>query len=107
MPLLFLWIQICLVEKGRLEKFCDADLKPLAQLVDDPKLYGVVGTLHNIVYGGFGYAALGVELVLSHAVYLQQFQHSAADRLIQLHDHHRTFLLMLLLYVETGKKRFM
>ena len=85
MPLLFLWIQICLVEKGRLEKFCDADLKPLAQLVDDPKLYGVVGTLHNIVYGGFGYAGFHRKLILCHILLTKQFLQTNTDGLIQFH----------------------
>ena len=34
-----LWFQICFIEKGRAEKFIDANFKPLAHFVDDSQLH--------------------------------------------------------------------
>ena len=34
-----LWFQICFIEKGRAEKFIDANVKSLAQLMDDSQLH--------------------------------------------------------------------
>lgn len=58
MTLLFLRLQIDLIEKRRLEKFTDADLKALTKLMDDPQLYGIVGAVDDVENGGFGNAAL-------------------------------------------------
>lgn len=67
----FLWIQIILIEKRRVEKIGDADAETLADLVDDPQFHGIVGTVDNVADGGFGDTAFAEELVLGHTAFVQ------------------------------------
>ena len=52
-------IQIYLIKQGRLEKLRNADLETLTDLVNDPQLHGIVGTMDNIADGGLGDTAAG------------------------------------------------
>ena len=68
-----------------MEEFGDADLKSLADLVDDPKFDRVIGTLDEVAYGRFGNTAPGRKLVLGHVVLCQQLGNALADGFIHLH----------------------
>ena len=46
---------------------------PLAHLVDNPQLYGIVRTVDDISYGGLGNAAFHIQLILRHLPLVQQF----------------------------------
>ena len=52
-------IEIDLIEQGRLEKLRHADLEALTDFVNDPQLYGIVGTMDDIADGGLGNTAAG------------------------------------------------
>ena len=43
-----LWFQICFIEKGRAEKFIDANFKSLAHFVDDPEFHRWIGAVDDI-----------------------------------------------------------
>ena len=83
-----LGLQIVLIKKGGLEKFADADLKALTQLVDDTQFYRIVGTIKHISYGGFGNAAFGEKLIGGHFPLCEQLTQTPADCLVKLHIPH-------------------
>ena len=85
MPSGLLRIEIAFFKQGRGEKLGDRDVHSLAQLVDDPQLYGVVGAIDDIAYGRFWNAAFDIELILRHPALAQKLGQSKADRPIQLH----------------------
>ena len=68
-----LWFQIIFFEKWRCKKSIYSNLQPLAHLMNDPQLYGIVGTVDDVAYGRFGYAAFHVQLILCHVSFAQQF----------------------------------
>mgnify|MGYP001853144233 CR=1 FL=1 len=65
--------QIIFFEKRRGEKSVYSNSKPLAHLMDDPQLYGIVRTVDDIAYGGLRNAAFHVQLILRHLSLSQQF----------------------------------
>ena len=80
-----LWFQICFIEKGRAEKFIDANFKSLAHFVDDPEFHRWIGAVDDIGYGGTGKTAFGRKLILRHVLFGKQLLKPHADSLIQLH----------------------
>ena len=68
-----LWFQIIFFEKWRSKKGVYSNSQPLAHLMDDPQLYGIVRTVDDIAYGGLGNAAFHIQLILRHLTLLQQF----------------------------------
>ena len=61
------------LEKWRSKKGVYPNSQPLAHLVDNPQLYGIVRTVDDIAYGGLGNAAFHIQLILRHLTLLQQF----------------------------------
>lgn len=56
-----------------MRKGVDTNLQTLAHFVNDPQLYGIVGTVDDIAYGGLGNAAFHIQLILRHLTLVQQF----------------------------------
>jgi hypothetical protein len=64
----------------------NADLKTLADLMENPKFNGIIGAVDQIVDGGLGHTAFGGELILRHISLGQEFLLAKTDGLIQLHE---------------------
>lgn len=85
----FLRFQIIFIEQGRSKELADTDAKALAHLMDHSQLYGVIGAVYNIPDGGSGNTAIHKQLILGHALFVQQLCQPFADCLIQFQIHHR------------------
>ena len=57
--------------------------------MNDSQFYRIIGAVDDIAYGGLGNAAFHIQLILRHFSFIQQFQKSNADRLIQFQFFHR------------------
>ena len=77
-----LWFQIIFFKKRRCEKGVDTNLQTLAHLVNNPQLYGIVGTVDDIADGRFGHTTFHIQLILCHVPFIQQFREALAYRLI-------------------------
>ena len=77
-----LWLQIRFIEIWGIKEIGNVDLKALAYFVDHAQLYRVIGAIDDITDGGFGHAALYIELILRHVSLAQKLFQAGTDRLV-------------------------
>jgi len=77
-----LGFQIIFSKQRRIKKLCNADTKTLAHLVNNTKLYGVIGAINQISNRRFRDTALDIQLVVGHPPLFQQLNYSFTDSLI-------------------------
>ena len=68
-----LGIKVFFLKQGRIEKGIQTNAQPLAHLMDDPQLYGIVRAVNDVTDGGLGNAAFHIQLILRHLPLFQQF----------------------------------
>ena len=90
--------QIRFFKKRRCEKLRNGEPHSLTQLVDDPQLHRVISAIDHIADRGLRDTAFHIELILRHAVLLQQFFETCADCLIELHPITTVPVAVLALY---------
>lgn len=86
------WVKVVLLKEGRCKEFGQGDSEALADLMEDPQLYGIVGAGQQIAQGGFGNTAFDEQLVLGHILLGQKLFDPQTYRLIQLHFHPTSLL---------------
>lgn len=80
---LLLWVQIFFLKKRGCEEQIQSDSQSLADFVKNTQLYGIVGTVDDVSYGGLWHPAFDIELILGHISLAEQFGKASADCLIQ------------------------
>lgn len=63
---LLLWVQIFFLKKRGCEEQIQSDSQSLADFVKNTQLYGIVGTVDDVSYGGLWNPAFDIELILGH-----------------------------------------
>ena len=80
---LLLWVQIFFLKKRGCEEQIQSDSQSLADFVKNTQLYGIVGTVDDVSYGGLWDPAFDIELILGHILLDEQFGKASADCLVQ------------------------
>lgn len=84
--------KVILFEQGRAKELAETNFHPLTHFMDDSQLYRTICTVYDVANGGLWNSTFHIKLVLGHTAFLQKFVQTFADRFIQFHCSHHTFL---------------